>query len=106
MREYAEHLDSDLRAVDTDAPLNEVSEELNKSFIRVATEHITTKAPRPKQPWISESTLGLIHDRALLCSQGRYRDAEGVDKSIKKSARADRKLWFEEKLTKDVWDPA
>eukprot|EP00969_Alexandrium_andersonii_P011698 510019-Alexandrium_andersonii.AAC.1 len=61
--------------------------------------------PRPKHPWIGKDTLGLIEQRAAQAALGNYTRAEGIDKIMQKSARNDRKVWFSEKLTKDVWHP-
>eukprot|EP00969_Alexandrium_andersonii_P221742 9793532-Alexandrium_andersonii.AAC.1 len=72
---------------------------------RAAKGTITTEAPRPKSRWISGDTLGLIAKRGEAAAEGRYKDAESIDKQVHKKARQDRKAWFQEKLTGNVWDP-
>eukprot|EP00969_Alexandrium_andersonii_P348385 15404979-Alexandrium_andersonii.AAC.1 len=66
---------------------------------KAARSTITTDAPRPKSRWISEATLGLIAERGEAAKEGRYKDAESIDKQVHKNARQDRKAWFQEKLT-------
>eukprot|EP00969_Alexandrium_andersonii_P205338 9073023-Alexandrium_andersonii.AAC.1 len=55
---------------------------------------------RPKHPWISDTTLGLLRERSALASGGRYASAEAIDKQIRKQAKADRRQWFEGEFTK------
>eukprot|EP00969_Alexandrium_andersonii_P057902 2550957-Alexandrium_andersonii.AAC.1 len=60
---------------------------------------------RPKRPWIRAGTLELLDQRAALCSQGLYRDADALNNLIKRSARKDRKEWVNEGLQEKYWDP-
>eukprot|EP00969_Alexandrium_andersonii_P213272 9417681-Alexandrium_andersonii.AAC.1 len=50
----------------------------------------------PEKPWIRQDTLKLLADRAELVKEGRYAEADALSKSIKKSARGDRKNWVAE----------
>eukprot|EP00969_Alexandrium_andersonii_P164250 7259392-Alexandrium_andersonii.AAC.1 len=51
---------------------------------------ITTTAPKPKHPWISEETAAMLAKRGELAAKGRYAEAADQDKCIKKAARKDR----------------
>eukprot|EP00969_Alexandrium_andersonii_P224024 9894307-Alexandrium_andersonii.AAC.1 len=60
---------------------------------------------RKRKPWIATDTLQLIEERGKLTRRGKYHDAEALDKSIRKSAKRDKRQWFSEKFTTSVWDP-
>eukprot|EP00969_Alexandrium_andersonii_P314409 13889739-Alexandrium_andersonii.AAC.1 len=60
---------------------------------------------KPKRPWITDNTLQILEARAALCKQGKYKQAEALNKEVKASARADRRKWIQDGLQERYWDP-
>eukprot|EP00969_Alexandrium_andersonii_P102521 4524852-Alexandrium_andersonii.AAC.1 len=59
----------------------------------------------PKKPWIRQPTLDQLELRARLVQDGKYADADVLNKGIKKLARGDRKAWVQQGLEDRFWDP-
>jgi len=68
-------------------------------------EHIPPKVREPRRPWISGPTMELIARRRGLVELGQIGAATGLDKDIRRRARADRRRWIAEGLLTKFWDP-
>eukprot|EP00969_Alexandrium_andersonii_P335514 14828533-Alexandrium_andersonii.AAC.1 len=62
----------------------------DKLLIDAAQITIGEREVRPRKPWISDKTLCIIKERAVLIEQRRWADLKDINKRIKGSAKEDR----------------
>ena len=66
-------------------------EELRDIYLAALTDHIPKRVQQPRKEWISPATLDLIAARGEARKAGDLEAVEKYNKSIKKSARQDKK---------------
>ena len=80
-------------------------EELRDIYLAALTDHIPKRVQQPRKEWISPATLDLIAARGEARKAGDLEAVEKYNKSIKKSARQDKKAWLNSQLEDAHWDP-
>ena len=73
------------------------------SSIHQAAEELPRKAVEASRPWISSTTLQLIERRNSVRIEGNHQAEVDLNRSVKASAKKDRRLWLEEALRGGAW---
>lgn len=80
-------------------------EELQDMYLTAIESHIPKHVHKPRKEWISPATLKLIAARGEAWNGGDLEAVERLNKTIKKSARQDKKAWLNSQLAEADWDP-
>ena len=75
--------------------VNALSDSISAAF-RTAEESLPRLAATRRRPWIRQSTLALIDQRAMARRSGDYHEEQRLQKEVRKAAQADRNVWLSE----------
>ena len=69
-----------------------------------AEEHVPEKTAKAKKPWIRPLTLHLVQQRQDAREHGNIALEKSLNKSVHKSARADRAAWLDNLVKDGTWE--
>ena len=102
---FNSYIVSELSALPDDVDTDTHWHRLREVYVNAMTAHIPRHIWTPRKPWISAHTLGLIHHRGILRTQGDLSLVAQCNKDIKRSARRDKKTWLDDRIQHSEWEP-